>query len=386
MANKKVNSLSELMSPSALKLLTASGSNLVQQIGMDIVSGVILDVLTGRNIRDSTEVLTRRRIAALNLATVNLFVEGSAIDDDFVSQLPNLATEILSKSRLTKNERWIAQWALGLTDKAFQNVLRDNPDALTTYRDRYIQVCQEVVANQTREYGELRGDISLSSGAKAELNWLWLTYLLNTIGAQTLAVRGSEKSAYGKLFEKLVLGSLLHILGFKHVTPPPQQFERVFWLSSRGERRESDATLLYKPGKGVRFDIGFIGRGNPEISLDKVTRFEREIILGRSRYYMATIILVDRIGASSRIVELAKSIQGTIVQMSAGYWPQEVARVLHQTLGFTHEMVSMRPEKIENYLTTALRDVPLEDFIGLTEDFRNHFVREEHEQYRLFED
>lgn len=158
------------------------------------------------------------------------------------------------------------------------------------------------------EKGSLNSEISIGGSQKTQINWLWLTYLLNTIGAQTLAVRGSEKSAYGKLFEKLVLGSLLHILGFKHVVPP-QEYEKVFWLSSRAEKRESDATLLYELGKGVRFDIGFIGRGNPEISLDKVTRFEREISLGRSKFFMATIILVDRIGTNSRIERMAKFVR-----------------------------------------------------------------------------
>ena len=171
-----------------------------------------------------------------------------------------------------------------------------------------------------------------------------MTYLLNTIGAQTLAIRGSEKSAYGKLFEKLVLGALLCLLGFKYVTPPPEEFKGVFWLSSREQKRESDATLLYDKGKGVRFDIGFIGRGNPEISLDKVTRFEREISFGRSsHFYMATIILVDRIGKNSRIEQLAQVIGGNIVQMSASYWPQQVARVLHEALGFEHELVDKAP-------------------------------------------
>jgi hypothetical protein len=288
---RDVTSLSELVSPTALKLLSASGSDLVREIGLDVVRGVVLDVLTGRNLRDSTEVLTRRRIAALNLATVNLFLRGSALSSNFVSQLPQLAADILTRPRLAKSERWIAQWVLGLTDKAFQNVLRDNPSALAEYRDRYIETCRQVISDHVQELGELRGVLKLDAGSKAEINWLWMTYLLNTIGAQTLAIRGSEKSAYGKLFEKLILGSLLHILGFKHVSPEkPGQFNRVFWLASRGERRESDATLLYEAGKGVRFDIGFIGRGNPEISLDKVTRFEREISLGRSRWYLATII------------------------------------------------------------------------------------------------
>ncbi len=380
-----IHHLSELLSPSALELLSASGSELVQQIGLDVVRGVVLDILRGRNLRDSTEVLTRRRIAALNLATLNLFLSGSSLSDNFITRLPDLAQEILSRKRVDKAERWLAQWMLGLTDKAFQNVLRDDPQTLLEYRERYVRTCQEVITAHTQEYGALQGQIQLSSGLKAQINWLWMTYLLNAIGAQTLAIRGSEKSAYGKLFEKLVLGSLLNILGFKHILPPPQEFEGVFWLSSRGERRESDATLLYKPGKGVRFDIGFIGRGNPEISLDKVTRFEREISLGHSTYYMATIILVDRIGANSRIEMLAQEVGGTIIQMSASYWPKQVAQVLHKSLGFKHAILSMDNGQIEAFLQKQMKTVPLQDFIGISQDFSVQHVRETGEAYTVRE-
>lgn len=372
----RIRALSELLSPSALALLSASGSELIRQIGLDVVRGVVLDILRGRNLRDSTEVLTRRRIAALNLATVTLFLKGSSVVDDFITQLPDLAQRSLSRKRVVKTERWLAQWMLGLTDKAFQNVLRDDPRVLLDYREQYIRACQEVIAAQAKEHGELQGQVQLDSGAKAQINWLWMTYLLNAIGAQTLTIRGSEKSAYGKLFEKLVLGSLLCILGFKHVLPPPQEYEGVFWLSSRGERRESDATLLYEPGKGVRFDIGFIGRGNPEISLDKVSRFEREISIGRSIYYMATIILVDRIGTRSRIEALAREIGGTIIQMSASYWPRQVAQVLHESLGFKHALLGMDDGQVDAFLQGQMEDVPLQDFIGLSEDFSTHYLRE----------
>jgi hypothetical protein len=358
--------LSGLLSPSALELLSASGSDFVRQIGMDVVRGVVLDVLLGKNLRDSTEVLTRRRLAALNLATVDLFLRGSAASADFVDRLPHLATDILARTAVAKEERWLAQWTLGLTDKAFQNVLRDNPDALAAYRDRYIETCRQTIANHTQECGELTGILQLDSGIKAEVNWLLMTYLLNTVGAQTLSVRGSEKSAYGKLFEKLILGALLHILGFKHVSPEqPDELERIFWLASRGERRESDATLLYEAGKGVRFDIGFIGRGNPEISLDKVTRFEREISLGRSLWYMATIIIVDRIGRNSRIEQLAKRVDGTIIQMSMACWPQLVAQELNRVLGFQHDLVSMSQTEVAPFLKQRLASVPLEDFVRL---------------------
>jgi len=385
MPKKPLNVLTDLISPADLDLLSASGSQLVEQIGLDVVRGVVLDILTGKNLRDSTEALTRRRIAMLNLATMELFIKGSANSKDFIDQLPKLSTDILSKGNLSKAERWLAQWILGLTDKAFQNVLRDNPEAIAEYRDRYIQICDEVIAMRKAEKGSLQGEITINGSQKAQINWLWMTYLLNTIGAQTLAIRGSEKSAYGKLFEKLVLGSLLHILGFKHITPPPQEYEKVFWLSSRSEKRESDATLLYELGKGVRFDIGFIGRGNPEISLDKVTRFEREISLGRSKFFMATIILVDRIGTNSRIERMAEEVQGTIIQMSAGYWPRQVAQLLNKTIGYKHEMTRMNDSEIEKYLRKSMRKVPLEQFIGLSENFGNQYVKEDRAQYRLFD-
>ncbi len=374
------NLLTELYTKTDLALLSASGSDLVKQIGLDVVRGVVLDILSGKNLRTSTEALTRRRIATLNLATLELFLRGSDKIENFVNQLPNIATEILTKTKISKADRWIAQWILGLTDKAFQNVLRDDPESIYEYRDQYIQICNEVISMRNQEKGLLSGEFSLNGELRAHVNWLWITYLLNTIGAQTLAIRGSEKSAYGKLFEKLVLGSLLSILGFKHILPPPQEYEGVFWLSSRNEKRESDATLLYELGKGVRFDIGFIGRGNPEISLDKVSRFEREITLGRATYYMATIILVDRIGVNSRIERLAKEVQGTIIQMSASYWPKQVVQVLNSAIGFKHELINMEESKIDDYLGNAIAYVPLEQFIGLSKDYSRHFVHEEQAQ------
>jgi hypothetical protein len=378
---KQLNPLTELISPKELSLLSASGSQLVEQIGLDVVRGVVFDILRGKNLRDSTEVLTRRRIATLNLALLELFVNGSAKSKNFVEQLPKTATDILVKGKLSKSERWLAQWMIGLTDKAFQNVLRDDPQAIAEYRDKYVQICRDIFEARKIDKGSLTGEITINGKQKAQINWLWVTYFLNTIGAETLAIRGSEKSAYGKLFEKLILGSLLHILGFKQIVPPPQEHEKVFWLSSRNEKRESDATLIYKLGQGVRFDIGFIGRGNTEISLDKVSRFEREISLNRSRFFMATIILVDRIGTKSKIETLAKELQGTIIQMSAGYWIKQVAEVLNESIGFKHEILRMNDNEIEKYLRKAIKTVPLEQYIGLSKNFGNQYVKEEQAQY-----
>ncbi|MFQ5627190.1 MAG: CfrBI family restriction endonuclease [bacterium] len=283
-----------------------------------------------------------------------------------IYELIDRSVEILQQKRISKSERWLAQWILGLNDKAFQNILRDDPQGLNSYKQKYVDSCQEVISSFEDKHGSLSCVVKYGQNKKALLSWSLIAYLLNTIGAETLTIRGSAKSAYGKLFEKLVLGSLLHILGFKFVSSPEvENLKKIFWLSSRGERRESDATLIYGAGKGVRFDIGFIGRGNPEISLDKVSRFEREITLGRSRWYMATIILVDRIGERSRIETLAKSIGGNIIQMSMGYWLQEVAKVLKEALGYRHKLASMSHSRIGAFLAREIRKVPIERFVGL---------------------
>ena len=360
----QVTSLAELISDASLNLLDASGPELVIRLGMDAVRAAVFDVLSGRNLRDSTEMLTRRRLAALNAATVALFLKGTEIRPDFVEQLPAIAARILERGRLSKSERWVAQWALGLTGKASQNVLRDDASLLTEYREHYVSTCEEVIRESVAEFGSLGGEIHLGDELMANLSWKFMVYLLGTVGAQTLTIRGSEKSIYGKLFERLVLGSLLHILGFRFTgSDGPKRFEREFWLASRGERRESDATALWQAGQGVRFDIGFIGRGNPEISLDKVTRFAREVELGRSKWYMATIIIVDRIGRGSRIKDLAREVDGDIVQMSMTYWPQDVAQILNHKMGFQHPLVDMHRSEISAYLKEAMRHVPLADYL-----------------------
>jgi hypothetical protein len=366
---REMGALGTLLAPASIKLLSANGGELVRQIGIDVVRSVILDVLIGKNLRSSTEGLTRRRIAALNLAMVSLFLRGIASSSDFIAQLPDLAAATLMDKGVSKAERWLAQWILGLTDKAFQNILRDDPGLILDYRNRYVEACREIIDTHIQQYGQLSGILNTDTGEQIGVDWLFVTFLLNAVGAQTLTIRGSEKSAYGKLFEKLILGSLLVILGFQYTLRDQLvSHERVFWLSSRDEKRESDATLLYSPGKGVRFDIGFIGRGNPEISLDKVTRFAHEAEIGGSSWYTSTIIIVDRIGKNSRIAGLANQIGGDIVQMSATYWPQIVARILNRDLGYEHPLVNMNHIEIERFLKDRLVSVPIEAFINLSNE------------------
>ncbi len=162
--NIEVALLSSLLESSSLQLLVANGSDLIQQIGLDVIRGILLDILVGRNLRDSTETLTRRRIAALNLAMTSLFLKGLSSSPDFVSQLPYAASSILARKSLPKLDRWLAQWMLGLTDKGVQNVLRDNKTLLNQYRDRYIDTCKEVIDKHKQVNGELSAQFKLDNG------------------------------------------------------------------------------------------------------------------------------------------------------------------------------------------------------------------------------
>lgn len=358
--------LSDLLSPDAIDLLSVKGTNLVDTLGPDAIQDVVFDVLVGRNIRSSTEVLTRRRIALLNLALVTLFINGQMQMANFVEALPSLAAQILTNSP-NQTERWLANWAIGLTGKGFQNILRSDNDLLEQYQATYSEISREVIEYFEQQFGSVSGTLTVGD-RQIKLSWLLLLYLLNMAGAQTLTIRGSEKSLYGKFFEKLVLGAMLSVLGFDY--QPADQIdraERVFWLSSAGsDERESDATLLYSPGRGVRFDIGFIGSGNTEISLDKVSRYRREAEIGSTHWFMGTIILVDRVGRRSRIVRLAEAIDGHIVQMSAGYWLRTVAKHLQTIVGFEHPLLTLADADIEPFVREQLANVPLTDFIRYT--------------------
>jgi hypothetical protein len=356
--------LGEMLSSDAQSLIDSTGLEFVQQIGLDAVRDVVFDVLTGKNLRSSTEMITRRRLAILNGALLALFLEGERKWPGFVERLPELAAEQLRRGELSKTEQWLNQWILGLTNKAVQNVLRDEGAAVAQYRAEYVEACLDAIGSLTKTHGNLDGTIALGNDLRVQLTWQLMVYLMAAIGAQTLTIRGSEKSTYGKLFERLVLGSLLVILGFKHVLPHnADEVEHVFWLSDRSGTRESDATLLYERGKGIRFDIGFIGRGNPEITLDKVSRFQRRIELGSAHWYMSTVIIVDSIGRGSKLRQRTDELDATVIQMSGSYWPQQVARHLHEILRFEHPLVDMPGSQIADFLRAELDKIAVDEFV-----------------------
>jgi hypothetical protein len=170
---------------------------------------------------------------------------------------------------------------------------------------------------------------------------------------------------YGKLFERLILGSILTILGYERVNPSTNtKTEGVFWLSDSQDVRESDATLIVTPEKRVRFDIGFIGPGNSEISKDKLSRWTSEIETAGGTISSTTFIIIDRLPKSGKTQSAAAKIGAVIIEMSDPHWVRDLALGLGERFGINHELQTMSDDKISAYLSSRLTSIPVQDFLS----------------------
>lgn len=342
----------------ARRLIHVRSKDLLENLGATVLREITADILCGVNVRSATETLTKRRVNLLNGAILSTYL--SLYDADIEpATAAGMAHKRLSQSGLSTDDQSLLRWMLGATGKQFQNVLRSDAEEWTSYLRKFRKTLREDARKSAKLFGELPLQIEGES-----LSWDWMLSLMTAVGSQTLSTRGSEKSMYGKFFEKLILTATLSTLGFDK-TDSGTVSERSFWLSSRDAKRESDATAIWNLGHGVRFDIGFIGSGNPEISLDKVSRFERNIEMGGENYFMHTFIIVDRIGARSRIPELAAEIEGTIIQMSANNWVQTLGERLEIVLqDYTSPLSSMNHEEYRAAIREGVKNAPFEGILS----------------------
>ena len=373
-------------------VLTANGKEFVERLGVETARQVILAVLRGENIRTQTEPLTRRRVAIATGAMVYLFAKGWAEVDDFTENLSALALEQMDNTSQSKKDTfWPAQWLIGLTGKSIQNVLRSNSEL----RQSYIQDFENAVEEAARRCEEDFGEISMSLGYVVDgelrqnataLTWKDLTRLSTAIGATTLTIRGSEKSTYGKLFERLIMGSVLTILGFEHVeNSQSKKTEKAFWLSDSSDVRECDATIRLRPGKLARFDIGFIGKGNPEIMKDKLTRYANEIEQNGKANFSQTFIIVDKMPETTKTSEAAQKSGSEIIQMSMQFWALTLAKRLKARLGYSAEILSVPEDQLNDYIEQKLQPVPILNFLNST-NIKVRALQEDSQPYLLSED
>ncbi len=360
----------DLIPKSSLNLVKYSGGQLIERLGADIIANVVLSILKGSNIRSLTEGLTQRRILLMNASLFITYLKGLRSYEDFTNQLNGIISAELvdnKKLKLTPNEKQYMYWFLGLTLKSIDNVARGK-DNISEYLSELDSNLKIISKDIEKLYGPLEMQIQ-QNNSKASMNWPSLLRCMLAIGSQTLTIRGSEKSMYGKLFEKFVLGSVLTLLGAEYIDKDDASKDRmVFWLSWRDDRRESDATLLIRPGYGISFDIGFIGKGNPEIVMDKLTRFESHMERGGRRNIMSTIVLIDTLADGSRASEIAYGMGGHVVQMSGTYWVHELVKIIKEEQPyFEHPLLNMTPQESLAWLDNEMPKIDLEKFLSVAE-------------------
>ena len=346
----------------AKDLLLVRGRDLLDTLGLPALRLVVSQVLCGVNIRNATETLTQRRISLLNAAMLETYTRlaKSGLSSDEI--IDAVFLEIRSKST-TLEEKIVLRWMLGLTAKQVQNVLRSDD----VVWKQYVANLKLSLATSAEKIEELYGEFPLqpSHSEGKDLDWAWGLSLLMAAGSQTLATRGSEKSLYGKFFEKMIMGSVLSVLGFD-LARDSNLSTKSFMLSSTS-KRESDATAIWNLGEGVRFDIGFIGRGNPEITLDKVTRFERDFEISGVRTHLKTFIIVDVVGPKSGIIELAKKADGVIIQMSASDWVKTLGSELEKALsGFVSPVKDLSHKEYVKFVEAGVNKAPLEEIFNIS--------------------
>jgi hypothetical protein len=364
MSEKKKPNIKELFPQSSRVLLTGSGRDFVERLGVETTKEAILAVLKGENLRAKTEPLSRQRLTQVSASLIYLFLQGNLQIENFSGKLSQLAIEQIKEAKNDAALIWVAQWLIGLTGKQVQNVLRSNKEAFYEYINDFENALKSASEKVREDMGEIKMRLQLASGESCELDWLDILRLTTAIGSQTLTIRGSDKAIYGKLFEKLILGTALTILGFEHVNLQTNtKTANIFWLSDSSDLRESDATLLFQPGKLARFDIGFIGVGNSEISKDKLSRYAREYEVAGTKSSSVTFIIVDKLPESGKTRKAAENIGAEIIQMSMQYWPRELAQKLGNRLGIKHELQQMSDTDVDEYLASKIANINIQNFV-----------------------
>lgn len=341
--------------------LKGTRKTVINRIGEEGIKEIIRDILIGKNIRDYTEFHTQRRLINSYSAMLDLYVNElgeKAKNTDLYADY--VITDYLKASN--QDKRSIDLWLMGLTGKGLDNITRDN---IGEYRTAFSESMDEIVDGLEDAYGSLTGVLEMN-GKRIELDWTVIALMLTSIGSQTLTIRGSEKSTNGKMFERLILGTLLSILGFRYVKKPPERInvhDKIFWLSHMDKNeREIDATFVYQK-KAVNVDIGFIGKGNPEITLDKVTRFGSYKEIGGIPHNMTTMIIVDTVAEHSDLFRKAKTVKGHVFQMRKADWTIEFAGVLREIMGIEHILADKGVSELEEYFTEKLKGMDVIKFI-----------------------
>ena len=189
------------------RLTKFTGKELIDRVGNNVINDVVTSILCGGNVRTLTEGLTQRRLMISNASVFLTYLKGLKLFENFTDNFSSIVLKELLENKLKAEDKVFLQWFIGLTGKSIQNVLRSNPREVEKYLTDFDLRLKESSKEIMEEVGDIKTIITVDK-TNYLLKWPALLQIFYAIGTQTLAIRGSEKSMYGKMFEKLILGSL----------------------------------------------------------------------------------------------------------------------------------------------------------------------------------
>ncbi|WP_031528982.1 CfrBI family restriction endonuclease [Dyadobacter crusticola] len=249
-------------------------------------------ILMGKNYRLLTEKNTKEKLLLTYLWIMDV-VQSAKTQFGQGAWQESLLKDLQQTRSKTTEQKNLIFWLLGITAKTSTNLGLSSAE--------YPEVLRNLAADIQLLFTRIDREDS------ADLAWL-----LMIGGAATLNIRGSDKSKVGKQLEKVVIKSLLTILGFTE--------GENFWINIGRDNeveREADAEVETKRGR-VRIEVGLIAAGNQEVIEDKIGRMARN-----------DIVLYDVVGPRSRIHETAKNANVNLVQIRNGEPLFQIHRLLN---------------------------------------------------------
>jgi len=241
------------------------------------VRKIVLTILLGKNYRALTESATSLEISCyMNWILSVCHKAKITYGEEWLQKLQDLC----SATKRSQETKWLRVWLMGLALKTAQNLgieISEYTDYLKKVKlssDKLSKKQAYATSVQLRTNG-------LTPALLSPEDSVWL---LQIAGTAVLTIRGSKKSAVGKLLEKAIAKACLTALGLK------ENIDFQLNLAADNEvEREIDAEIATRRGK-VRVDVALIGTGNQEVSEDKLGR------VGRNG-----IVLVDKLGPKSKV-------------------------------------------------------------------------------------
>jgi len=241
------------------------------------VRKIVLTILLGKNYRALTESATSLEISCyMNWILSVCHKAKIAYGKKWLEKLQ----ELCSATKRSQETKWLRVWLMGLALKTTSNLGIKKGDH-TDYLKRVKRASDMLIKKQADATSIQLYTNGLTPTLLSTSDSVWL---LQIAGAAVLTIRGSKKSAVGKLLEKAIAKACLTALGLKETT----DFKLNLAADNEVER-EIDAEIATRRGK-VRVDVALIGTGNQEVSEDKLGR------VGRNG-----IVLVDKLGSKSKV-------------------------------------------------------------------------------------